>query len=134
MSTKSLVEMLYKIGKNRGTSWLFPRRRPANKIGEMLQMNQRTRDTGQLIDCINKRINPFALEGLCLKIKTLISSKAFLSRQQVNLIGEQLIALSFRLLEVLNQPYLCLQVSFNSSASGNYCLLRHMTTKILFNH
>ncbi|KAK5605126.1 hypothetical protein CRENBAI_026548 [Crenichthys baileyi] len=77
MSTKSLVEMLYKMGKNRGTSWLFPCKRPANKIGQRkrLQMNQRTRDTAQL------RINPCALKGPCLKIKNLISSTAFLPRQ-----------------------------------------------------
>ncbi|MED6268359.1 hypothetical protein CHARACLAT_021561 [Characodon lateralis] len=59
-------------------------RRPANKIGrrKTLQMKQRTRDIAQLIDCIKKRINPCALEGLCLEIKNLISSTAFLSRKQ----------------------------------------------------
>ncbi|MEQ2262259.1 hypothetical protein XENORESO_003462 [Xenotaenia resolanae] len=83
MSTKTLVEMLYKMGKNRGTSWLFPCRRPANKTGgrKTLQMNKRTRDPAQLIDCIKKRINPCALEGLWLEIKNLISSIAFLPRQ-----------------------------------------------------
>ncbi|KAK5598910.1 hypothetical protein CRENBAI_002000 [Crenichthys baileyi] len=60
MSTKSLVEMLYKMGKNRGTSWLFPRRRPANKIGWRKRCldGRSTRDTALLIDCIKKRINP----------------------------------------------------------------------------
>ncbi|MED6279064.1 hypothetical protein CHARACLAT_030672 [Characodon lateralis] len=49
-------------------------RRPANKIGwrKTLQMKQRTRDTAQRINCIKKRINPCALEGLCLEIKNLI--------------------------------------------------------------
>ncbi|MEQ2237269.1 hypothetical protein ILYODFUR_021494 [Ilyodon furcidens] len=69
------------------------------------------------------------------QIENLISSIAFFTQTtEVNLIGEQLIALSFRLLEVLNQPLLYLWVSFNSSASGSYCLLRHMTTKFLFDH
>ncbi|MED6280639.1 hypothetical protein CHARACLAT_012836 [Characodon lateralis] len=98
-------------------------------------MMQRTRDTAHLITCIKKRINPCALEGLCLKIENLISSIAFFTQTtEVNLIGEQQIALSFRLLEVLNQPLLYLWVSFNSSASGSYCLVRHMTTKFLFDH
>ncbi|MEQ2309331.1 hypothetical protein AMECASPLE_037594 [Ameca splendens] len=43
---------------------------------------KRNRDTAPLIDCIKKRINLWAQKGLCLKIKNLISSKAFLSRQQ----------------------------------------------------
>ncbi|MED6283337.1 hypothetical protein CHARACLAT_007713 [Characodon lateralis] len=55
--------------------------RPANKIGRRKDA-QMTRDTAQLINCIKKRINPCGLEGLCLKIKNLISSTAFLSRQQ----------------------------------------------------
>ncbi|MEQ2268314.1 hypothetical protein XENORESO_019732 [Xenotaenia resolanae] len=52
MNTKSLVEMLYKMGKNRGTSLLFPRRRPVKKIGQrkdaQMKKDQRHSSADQL--------------------------------------------------------------------------------------
>ncbi|MEQ2227507.1 hypothetical protein ILYODFUR_038299 [Ilyodon furcidens] len=86
---------------------LFPRRRPVNKIGrrKKLQMNQKTGDAAPLTILHYKEDQPMCPEKSCnSKLRICISSVAFFTKtNEVNLVSEQLIALSFRLLEILNQ-------------------------------
>ncbi|MEQ2226497.1 hypothetical protein ILYODFUR_028035 [Ilyodon furcidens] len=51
-----IKKTLYKMGKNRGTSWLFPSRRPARKIETQKDAADDSEDTALLIICTEKRI------------------------------------------------------------------------------
>ncbi|MEQ2250341.1 hypothetical protein ILYODFUR_039065 [Ilyodon furcidens] len=88
---------------------LFPRKRPANKIGQRkkLQMNQKTGNAAPPTILHYKEDQPVSPEELQLKIENLnFICCIFTKTTEVILVSEQLIPLSFRLLEVLNQPQL----------------------------
>ncbi|MED6256642.1 hypothetical protein ATANTOWER_031710 [Ataeniobius toweri] len=72
-------------------------------------MNQKTGDTALLTILHYKEDQSMCPEELQLKIENLNFICIFTKTTEVNLVSEQQIALSFRLLEVLNQPQLHLK-------------------------